>query len=549
MRLLKRIYRLLQPDERKEAWWVAATVFMSALLNFIGLAALLPILYLLLDGGDNKQAALLFCILAISVILIKTLSGIFFSRYQQRFLLGFYRRLSFSLFSAYYRRGLLFIREQGSNKLGYEVNALCFAFSQHLLAPLLRMAGDGLLILFLTIALLIYDGVTVLMLYAAFLPCMLIYLFGIRKKVKEYGKIELEARRGQARVVMDTFRGFTELEVNGAFPSLQASFLEGIDKVSTHRVKMNTILQIPMFLTELSVIIAMVLLVSFGEGDIKLLVGIFAVAAFRLLPALRGILTGWTQVQNTLSYLDTIEAGLQDENAETETACEKELTFGKEITINNLTYAYPDSPNILDNFNCTITKGEYIGWRGSSGIGKSTLFNLLIGLLTPTSGTIRIDDVPLSDKNRQAWLRHIGYVPQEVFIFKGTLAENIALGYKEIDKERIKEILGKVSLDKWANTLPQGMDTTLGEAGSKLSGGQKQRIGIARALYKEADVLLLDEATSALDNRTEKEVNGTLLHLKESCKGLTILSIAHRESSLAYCDRIITLKDENNQNI
>ena len=178
MRLLKRIYRLLQPDERKEAWWVAATVFMSALLNFIGLAALLPILYLLLDGGDNKQAALQFCILAISVILIKTLSGIFFSRYQQRFLLGFYRRLSFSLFSAYYRRGLLFIREQGSNKLGYEVNALCFAFSQNLLAPLLRMAGDGLLIMFLTIALLIYDGVTVLMLYAAFLPCMLIYLFG-----------------------------------------------------------------------------------------------------------------------------------------------------------------------------------------------------------------------------------------------------------------------------------------------------------------------------------------------------------------------------------
>lgn len=326
MTILKRIYRLLQPDERKKAWRVAVMVFFSALLDFVSLAALLPILYFLLEGGENKQAALFFCLFAVSVIVVKTLSGIFFSRYQQRYLLNFYKRLSFSLFSAYYRKGLLFIREQGSNKLGYEVNVLCYAFSQSLLSPLLRMAADGLLIILVTIALLIYDGTTVLMIYATFLPFMCIYLFGVRKQVKKYGKMELEAKREQARVVLDTFRGFSELEVSGAFPSLQASFLEGMDKVSINRIKLNT---------------------------------------------------------------------------------------------------------------------------------------------------------------------------------------------------------------------------TLGEAGGKLSGGQKQRIGIARALYKEADVLFLDEATSALDNQTEKEVNETLMHLKENYQGLTILSIAHRESSLAYCDRIITLENEN----
>jgi ABC-type multidrug transport system fused ATPase/permease subunit len=171
------------------------------------------------------------------------------------------------------------------------------------------------------------------------------------------------------------------------------------------------------------------------------------------------------------------------------------------------------------------------------------LFNLLIGLLKPTSGTIRIDGIPLSSDNCRLWLKRIGYVPQEVFIFNGTISENIALGCKQIDKERIKEILGKVSLDKWAASLPNGLDTVLGEAGGKLSGGQKQRIGIARALYKQADVLFLDEATSALDNQTEKEVNETLSQLMESYEGLTILSIAHRESSLRYCDRIITLED------
>ena len=146
MTLLKRIYRLLQPEERKKAGRVAGTVFLSALLDFIGLAALLPILYYLLEGGENKRAALLFCLFAVTVILVKSLSAVFFSRYQQKYLLDFYKRLSFSLFSAYYRRGLLFIREQGSNKLGYEVNALCYSFSQSLLSPLLRMAGDGLLL-------------------------------------------------------------------------------------------------------------------------------------------------------------------------------------------------------------------------------------------------------------------------------------------------------------------------------------------------------------------------------------------------------------------
>ena len=545
MTVFQRIYRLLQPDERKKAWRVAVTVFFSALLDFVSLAALLPILYFLLEGGENKQAALFFCLFAVSVIVVKTLSGIFFSRYQQRYLLNFYKRLSFSLFSAYYRRGLLYIREQGSNKLGYEVNVLCYAFSQSLLSPLLRMAADGLLIILVTIALLIYDGTTVLMLYATFLPFMCIYLFGVRKQVKKYGKMELEAKREQARVVMDTFRGFSELEVSGAFPSLQASFLEGMDKVSTNRIKLNTILQLPLFLSELSVIIGLGLLVAFGEGDVKLLIGVFAVAAFRLLPALRGLLSGCTQVQNVMFCLDIIEAGLKDEHEEADTCHEKEMPFEQAISIEKLTYAYPDSPNVLENFNCRIAKGEYVGWSGSSGIGKSTLFNLLIGLLSPTSGTICIDGTPLTAENRKAWLRHIGYVPQEVFIFNGTLAENIALGCKQTDRERIKEILEKVSLNDWVSTLPEGLDTTLGEAGGKLSGGQKQRIGIARALYKEADILFLDEATSALDNQTEKEVNETLMHLKENYQGLTILSIAHRESSLAYCDRIITLENEN----
>ena len=549
MTILNRIYGILQPSERREGWRVIATVLFSAILDFMGLAALLPVLYYLLDSGSNSQVALWFCILAISVILLKSVLSVFFSRFQHRYLLSFYKRLSFSLYSSYYRRGLLFIREKGSNKLGYEVNAICYAFSQSLLAPMLRIIGDSLLIVLVTVALLIYDGTTVLLLYATFLPFMVVYFLGVRKRIKKYGRLELDARREQSRVVMDTFRGFTELEVSGAFPTLQAAFMEGMDKISHNRLKLDVIQKIPLFLSELSVIIGLTLLVAFGTGDIKMLIGVFAVAAFRLLPAMRGILSGWTQIQNVSSCLDTIEEGVMEEEAEVISDEIKKLPFEQEISTENLTYGYPDSPLVLENFSCIISKGEYVGFRGSSGIGKSTLFNLLIGLLSPSGGRILIDGTPLSTENRKAWMKHIGYVPQEVFIFNGTLAENIALGCKCIDKERIKDILGKVSLMNWVESLPEGLDTVLGEGGGKLSGGQKQRIGIARALYKEADVLFLDEATSALDNRTEKEVNETLLELKKSYQGLTILSIAHRDSSLAYCDFIITLKDNDEQNI
>lgn len=538
--MLRRIYRILQPDERQKGWKVVCTVFFSALLDFVGLAVLLPVLYYLLEGGENRQAALAFSLLAVGVIFSKSLLITYFVRYQNRYLLSFYKRLSFSLYSSYYRRGILFIREHGSSRLSYEVNGMCLAFSQRLVAPLLRMMGDGLLVLLVTVALLVYDGMTVMVLYISFLPFMALYFFLVRKRVRMYGELELEARRQQSRVVMDTFRGYTELEVNGAFHTLQESFLEGMDKISHNRIKQETIQRLPLFLSELSVVVGLAVLVAWGTGDVKVLVGIFAVASFRLLPALRGLLAAWTQIQNAAVSLDVIEEGLKDNEAGF-SSVSHELTFEKEICIDELDYAYPDGEPVFRHFSCTIHKGEFVGFQGYSGAGKSTLFNILLGLLDPDAGRVLIDGKPLVAEVRNSWLRRIGYVPQEVFIFQGTLAENIALGYRDIDRERVRLLLRQVCLGPWSEALPEGMDTRLGEAGSRLSGGQKQRIGIARALYKDADVLLLDEATSALDNSTEKEINETLFALKRECPELTLLSIAHRDSSLVYCDRIVTI--------
>ena len=539
--MLKEIYHLLLPSERRMGMRVIMAVFFSALLNFAGLAALIPVLLFLIEEKEEKGEALLFCLLAVGFILFKNVLVMGLSRFQNYFLLSLYKRLSFSLFSSYYHRGILFISRLGSTRLGYEVNYVCYAFSMSLLSPLLNMTADVLLILLVTAVLLVYAPMTVLMLYLAFFPFMLMYIFGIKRRIRYYGKKELLARREQTRIVTEAYKGYAELEVNHAFPSLQHSFLKGLDTISFCRLKLETVYHLPLCLSELSVVIGLTLLALSGTGNVKALVGIFAVGAFRLLPALRESLSAWTQIQNSVFCLRIIKAGMEDLFSTFEEKPTAGLSFEKEIAISNLSYTYPEGKRVLKEFDCTIRKGEYIGIRGSSGIGKSTLFNLLLGFLKPDGGEIRIDGVLLSAENRKLWHRRIGYVPQGVFILDGTLAENVALGCCDISKEKVKRILRQVRLDEWVDELPLGIDTLLGESGARLSGGQKQRVGIARALYKEADILLLDEATSALDTATECEINEMICGLWNDYRGLTVLSIAHRESSLAFCNRIITL--------
>ena len=198
---------------------------------------------------------------------------------------------------------------------------------------------------------------------------------------------------------------------------------------------------------------------------------------------------------------------------------------------------------VLHDVTASVEKEDRIGIVGQNGAGKTTLFNLLLGLYTPTAGEITIDGTPLTPANRRAWQNRIGYVSQNLFLCDGTFAENVALGTPaaEIDRTRALEALEAARLGDFIASLPQGIDTPIGEAGNKLSGGQRQRIGIARALYKQANILFFDEATSALDSGTEEGINRSIAELSQHNRDLTIVVIAHRESSLEYCDRIITL--------
>lgn len=346
----------MQPEERKKGWHIATTVFLSTLLDFSGLATLLPVLYYLLDGEEKSKAAFFFSIMAIMVIIVKCVLSTCFIRFQDQSLLSIYKRLSFSLYSSYYHKGLLFIREHGCSKLTFETNSMCYAFSHSLLAPIFRMSGDILLILLVTLALLIWNGKTVMLLYVSFIPFMCIYFLLVRKQVQKYGTDDMNTKREQSRIVMDTFRGYVELEINGAFPSFQTAFLKGIDKISYNRMKLDSLLKLPLLLSELSVVIGLGILVVLGKDDVSMLVGVFAITSFRLLPALRSILSGWTQIQNAICCLDVIEEGQSKHEEEEEENLE--ITFERNIDIVKLCYGYTNSELILKDFDCQIVKGD-----------------------------------------------------------------------------------------------------------------------------------------------------------------------------------------------
>ncbi len=539
--MLKEIFRLLPPAERRHSVWVALAVLVRAMLDFAGVAALIPLLLAVLRPGSSRGTMLALCGAVMLFVVVKNGLVVLLARVESRFQMRIYRDFSRRMFVNYYRRGLMFLKSKSSVQLGHEVNYVCYTFCLCVLAPLFRMGGEAVLVLLMIAALVIWEPLAGLLLCAVLIPLALAYILVVRKRLRNYGREELEARRRQSRTVVEAFRGYAEIEIAQSFGTSLSSFDQGMEAITHSRLRMERYQLFPQFLSEVAIVAGIALLIGTGQGDVGILSGVFAVAAFRLIPAMRGILNSWATLQNASHSIDVVAEGIADAPAESREA-EQPFTFTHSIRLENLGFAFPDGGRLFGGVNLEIRRGERIGVRGASGSGKSTLFNLMLGFFRPTEGRICIDGRELTAGNRNAWHRLVGYVPQEIFIIEGSLADNIALGHLPPDRDKVLHVLEQVQLREWADALPQGLDTPLGEYGSRLSGGQKQRIGIARALYKEAEVLFFDEATSALDSRTEQEINSALAALSARYRELTMIIIAHRESSLEVCDRVFDLE-------
>ena len=272
--------------------------------------------------------------------------------------------------------------------------------------------------------------------------------------------------------------------------------------------------------------------------------GALALGAQRLLPILQQAYASWSAIrgghaslQDTLHLLDQPLPDYADQHPP------EPLPFRRQIVLSGVSMRYsPVAPSVLNNVQLRIEKGSRIGFIGTTGSGKSTLLDVVMGLLSPTQGTLEVDEQPVTTANHRAWQAHIAHVPQAIFLADATIEENIAFGLprERIDHERVRHAARQAQIADTIESWQLKYQTTVGERGVRLSGGQRQRIGIARALYKQADVIVLDEATSALDSETERAVIGSIERLGAD---LTVLVVAHRVTTLRGCTQIVELAD------
>lgn len=283
-----------------------------------------------------------------------------------------------------------------------------------------------------------------------------------------------------------------------------------------------------------------VYLVYKNQADISGAMGVlsmFILGLYRLMPSANRLLSGYNQIQYCHKSLDII---YNDLIYEVEKLGNKNIQFNEKITLNDLSFEYVENKKVLNSICLDIQKGDKIAFICPSGSGKSTIVDIIMGLYKPTSGTIGIDEYNLNEENLKSWRKKIGYILQQVYLFDGTVAQNIAFGSK-YDEHKIKEVLKKAKILDFLESDQDGIDTFVGEGGIKLSGGQKQRVAIARTLYNDPGVLVLDEATSALDENIEREI---MREIYEVSADKTLIIIAHRLSTIRGCNKVYRIENK-----
>ena len=564
---MSRFWNIIPHSFRRRTLGVVMTIFLRAILNFVGVATLIPVLMLIVDSSnisstgylswlynalniDSYQTfSIVVCLGVVAIIVLKNIAVIYLYRFERDYIYSLYKHLSEHLYEGYYRKGLGYVKRSNTAILTRNVNVVSLIFATNILKPIATIIGEGLLLLLMFVALAIYSPVIALIAIGLFLPVVAIFYVSMRKRLNTIGDKENAAQRTKGRIVAETFRGYADIEINNAFPLTLNNFSKAIDEAVKLRKEYATISMLPQMFTEVGLAIGLAIIIIISlyspSDNLVIMLGVFAIAGVRLLPSLRTIMASWSSIRYNRYTIDTLLEAESEQEEEHITATDDRFNFKHSIELRELSFRFEDSPSpLFSDFSLTINKGERIGITGASGVGKTTLFNVILGLYRPTSGAIYIDGEELNQSNIRKWQNSIGYVSQSVFIADSTLVENIALGCDrgDIDLERVNRVIDLADLTEFVSTLPDGINSRIGEQGSKISGGQRQRIGIARALYKNSEILFFDEATSSLDNKTEENINNAIHNLSLKNSSLTIVIIAHRESSLEYCDRIITLE-------
>ena len=563
---LKNAKLFLEPKERINVTILLFLMLIGVCLETLGIGLVIPTLAIfsahniaekypairpLLQflGNPDPNTLLIGGVLLLFVVyLFKALYLGLLAWAQNRFISNVEARLSLHLFTIYLRQPYVFHLQQNSAILIRNVTTEVGVFTNNVLTPTLQLITESLVIVAICIMLVLIEPVGSIIIISIFSLTSLGFMQLTKKRMTRWGEIRQLHDGMRLLHLQQGLGGAKDVKLLGR----DAEFLNRY-KIHTNArasvIQLNaTLQQFPRLLMELLTIAAFALLVittlaqGGAIGDIIPKMGLFAVAAFRLIPSINRILASSQALKYCSPVIDILQKELELPVTETNQPEITSKLFNNQLVLQNISYTYPEAPSpALNNISLTIKQGTSVGFIGKSGSGKSTLVDILLGLLTPDSGSIAADGIAIHE-NIRGWQNQIGYVSQSIYLTDDTLRKNIAFGLpsEDIDEEAIKKAVSAAYLTDFMEQLPEGLDTIVGERGVRLSGGQRQRIGIARALYHNPSVLVLDEATSALDIATEKEVMEAVNALQGS---KTIIIVAHRLSTIEKCDTVYDLQN------
>lgn len=572
MPTLSRLFALLTGRERAKLVGLAAMAVAAGLAEMAGVASILPFLQLVSDPApleaspflasvagwfgleDGDQLLLAAGGAVLAIIALSNLTSATTVWLTSRFAWGLQHRLATRLLSAYLGQPYPFYLGRNTAELGKNLLIEVNHFINSVLQPLLRVLVRVISALFIVGLLAVVNWQLSLLCVVVLGGAYGLVYVALRKGQGRLGQERFELNAAMFRVAQESLSGIKTVKTFGREAEFVRRFEEPSHGLAVRSASHNIVARVPRYVMETVAFGGIVLVVLYalrtGSGMERALpvLGLYAFAAYRLLPSLNEIFNSSVGIRFNAVALDSLhdEFTKLGELPGSDVARSKVLAqakrdapplpLGSGIRFDGVTFSYEGAHrNALSDVSFGIAPDDVVGFAGSTGAGKTTLVDLLLGLLAPTEGSVLVDDAVVTPDNAHAWRLQCGYVPQDVFLSDQSIAANIAFGVPEADVSRaaVERAAEMAQLMEFVDELPDGLDTLVGERGVRLSGGQRQRIGIARALYGDPQVLVFDEATSALDGVTEAAVLETVLSLAGH---KTLILIAHRLTTLKRCD-------------
>ena len=551
------LWRVLNTKERFAIAGLFALFLIGTFLEALSIGILIPVLTILTSDTEvelpfgfsflaSQKETAIWAVMSL-VLFLYIVKNIFLAIsvwVQRGFLTKLTARIASKTLDVYLHQPYKFHLDKNSSILIRNTQDASFMVSGGI-EPLMTIISESLVVFTLILILISVEFRGTLFVLGILFVASLIFHQVTSQKLKKWGKSRQLEKGIIIQTIQQALGAVKEIQVlnrevwfSNAHAIHQALDGKLLRKIVTIQALPRLWLEI-MAIGGLTGLIGIMLSSGRDVSEVIPVVGVFAATAFKVLPSINKILSCRQNLQVSRSTLETIQSDLAlklNKNPNLEIS---QFEFD-EIKIINLSYQYQDYlVEVLTNVNIQISAGEAVGFVGQSGSGKSTLIDLILGLLEPQSGSVFINSQSIGDV-KQSWQRQIGYIPQTIFLMDDSLRRNIAIGIadSEIDEVAIQDALKSAQLEDFVASLPEGLDTVVGERGVRLSGGQRQRIGIARALYHRPSVLVLDEATSSLDTETEKGVMQAVQALQGD---KTVIIVAHRLSTVEYCDRLYRL--------